>query len=66
MARRPTIGMSVPGASDLMGQSSMADQVADETEEQRRKRMAAMAMSKQLPVGISSLGEGYGSAMSMS
>lgn len=66
MAARPAIGMSVPGASSLMDQPSMADQVAGETEEQRRKRLAGMQAAKQLPAGISSLADGYGSAMSMS
>ncbi len=58
------IGMSVPGASSLMG--SPADQVAGETEEQRKKRLKAMQDAKQLPVGMSSLADGYGSALSMS
>lgn len=66
MATRPNIGMSVPGASSLMDAPSMADQVAGETEEQRRKRLAGMQAAKQLPVGMSSLADGYGSAMSMS
>jgi hypothetical protein len=55
--------MSVPGASSLMDQPSIANQVAGETEEQRRKRMQAMQGAKQLPIGISSLADGYGSAM---
>jgi hypothetical protein len=66
MAQKNTIGMSVPGASSLMDQPSMADQVAGETEEERRKRLQAMQASKQLPVGMSSLADGYGSAMSLS
>jgi hypothetical protein len=57
------IGMSVPGASSLM--PSPADQVAGETEEQRKKRLKALQDAQQLPVGISSLGEGYGSALTM-
>lgn len=58
--------MSVPGASSLMDQTSMASQVAGETEEQRKKRLANMQAAKQLPVGMSSLADGYGSAMSTS
>lgn len=65
MAGSNTIGMAVPGASTLMGAPSLADQVQGETEEQRKKRLAAAAASKQLPVGMSSLGAGYGDAMSM-
>lgn len=57
--------MSVPGASSLMDQPSVAGQVAGETEEQRRKRLLAMQQNKQLPAGMSSLADGYGSAMSM-
>jgi hypothetical protein len=63
MAGAPNIGMSVPGASSLMDQPSMANQVAGETEEQRRKRLQSMQQAKQFPVGISSLADGYGSAM---
>lgn len=44
----------------------MASQVAGETEEQRKKRLANMQAAKQLPVGMSSLADGYGSAMSTS
>lgn len=57
--------MSVPGASSLMGPPSLGDQVAGETEDQRKKRLQAMQASKQLPVGMSSLAEGYGSAVGM-
>lgn len=58
--------MSVPGASSLMGSApSLADQVAGETAEQRKKRMQAMQNSQQLPVGMSSLASGYGSAFGM-
>jgi hypothetical protein len=60
------IGMSVPGASSLMGAPSIGDQVAGETEDQRRKRLQQLAASKQLPVGMSSLAEGYGSALATS
>jgi hypothetical protein len=58
--------MSVPGASNLMEAPALADQVAGETEEQRRKRLAAMQANRQLPAGISSLAPDYGAALSMS
>lgn len=57
-----SIGMSVPGASALMGAPSLSEQVAGETEEQRRKRLMALQAAKQLPVGASSLAGGYGAA----
>ena len=56
-----TIGMSVPGASNLM--PSPADQVQGETEEQRRKRMQAMQMARQQPGVSAVLGSGYGTAL---
>jgi hypothetical protein len=57
--------MSVPGATSLMGGGppSIADQVKGETEEERRKRLLKMQAAKQLPVGASSLGQGYGTAL---
>jgi hypothetical protein len=58
-------GSNVPGASSLMDAPSLSDQVAGETEEQRRKRLAAMAASRQMPVGMSSLAGGYGDSLSM-
>jgi hypothetical protein len=59
------IGQSV-GASSLMeGGPSLSDQVAGETEEQRKKRLAGMQAARQLPVGMSSLADGYGSALSV-
>lgn len=64
MAGPLTIGMSVPGASSLTP-PSIGDQVAGETEDQRKKRLQAMQASKQLPVGMSSLADNYGSAISM-
>lgn len=57
-----TIGMSVPGASSLMPQSP-ADQVAGETEEQRRKRLQKLQAARQLPAGASSLAQNYGAAL---
>lgn len=57
-------GMSVPGASGLMQGMSLADQIASETEEQRKKRLAAMDQQRLLPtVGASSLGLGYGAVV---
>jgi hypothetical protein len=47
--------------------SSLAGQVAGETEELRKKRLAAMQASKGLPTdGMSSLAVGYGAALSTS
>jgi hypothetical protein len=67
MPQNNSIGMAVPGASSLMtGAPSLADQVAGETADQRRKRLQALTASKQLPVGMSSLADGYGSALSTS
>jgi hypothetical protein len=59
-------GATRPGASALMDGAapSLSDQVAGETEEQRKKRLQAMQASRQLPVGMSSLADGYGSALS--
>ena len=65
MAVPNTVGMSIPGASSIMGGPSLSDQVNNETDEERRKRLQALAGAKQLPVGMSSLADGYGSAMSM-
>lgn len=58
------IGMSVPGASNLYGPPSLSDQVNDETEEQRKKRLQNMAAARQLPSGASPLAGGYSSALS--
>lgn len=66
MAQMPSIGMSVPGASALMGGVSPADQVKGETDEERKKRMAAITGARQLPAGMTSLADGYGSALSTS
>ena len=57
--------MGAPAASDLMGATSPADQVAGETAEQRRKRLMSMKASQQTPVGATSLAAGYGSALTM-
>jgi hypothetical protein len=57
------IGMSVPGASSLMGQPSLASQVAGETEEQRKKRLANLQASQQQPGASALLGAGYGAAL---
>jgi hypothetical protein len=54
------------GPSSLMSSASIADQVSGETEAERRKRLAGMKASQQLPNGMSSLAEGYGSALGMS
>lgn len=63
MPSMPNIGMSVPGASSLYNAPSVGDQVAGETEEQRRKRLLKLQAAKQLPVGQSSLAQGYGAAL---
>lgn len=52
------IGMSVPGASSLM--TTPLDQQAQETEEQRKKRLAALQAASRMTPGVSSLGLGYG------
>lgn len=60
-----TIGMAVPGATQLMPPSP-ADQVAGETEEQRKKRLQKLQAAQQLPVGAASLAQGYGAALGTS
>lgn len=65
MPSMPTIGMSVPGASSLFP-GSPADQVAGETEEERRKRLQKLQAARQLPVGAASLAQGYGAALGTS
>jgi hypothetical protein len=61
------IGMSVPGAgASSLTDASLADQVAGETEEERKKRLAQLQASRQLPSGVSSLAQGYGSALGLS
>lgn len=61
MPNMPNIGMSVPGATALMG--SPADQVGAETEDERRKRLQKLQAARQLPVGGASLAQGYGAAL---
>jgi hypothetical protein len=60
----PAPGMPVPGASDIMSAQSAPAQVAAESEEERRKRLALLRQAQQLPAGASSLGGGYGAALS--
>jgi hypothetical protein len=55
--------MTISGSSSLT--PSLADQVAGETADARRKRLQALQASKQLPVGMSSLADGYGSALAL-
>ena len=61
------IGMSVPGASTLFTGGSIAEQVQNETEEERKKRLQGIRDSKTLPVGVgaSALGLGYGNALGL-
>lgn len=61
----PNIGMAVPGASSLMPDQSLGQQVAGETDEQRKKRLASLQANKMLPsTGASSLvGQDYGAAI---
>lgn len=56
------IGMSVPGAgaTSLMDSFSLGGQIADETEEQRRKRLLARDAALGQPAGASSLTAGFG------
>jgi hypothetical protein len=66
-----TIGMSVPGLSpagqSLFGGASLADQVNQESDEERRKRLARLAAARQnggdtRPGGLG----GFGEALSLS
>jgi len=62
-------GMSVPGATDLGLGSTLPQQVADETDEQRRKRLLSQSQQRLVPgtsqptTGASSLMGGYGAAV---
>ena len=47
-------------ASSLYGGGSVADQLSNETEEEKRRRLAAMAQSQR----PGNLGQGYGTAIS--
>jgi hypothetical protein len=67
MASSLGIGMSAPGATgSLYDAPSAASQVANETDEERKRRLQANRNAKQLPTGQSSLAPGYGSAMTLS
>jgi hypothetical protein len=58
------IEMSVPGSSSLYSGASPADNVAAETDAQRKKRLAALQAARGLPSGsMSSLAQGYGAAL---
>jgi hypothetical protein len=52
--------MMQPGASGLM---SPADQVGQETEEQRKKRLMALEAARSQPGASQLLGSGYGAAL---
>lgn len=60
-------GMSVPGASSLMPDMSLGQQVAGETEEARKRRLAALQANKMLPStgasAFNSFSSDYGSAV---
>lgn len=56
--------VGVPGASALMDRSaSLSDQVAGETEQQRKKRLAALQQNRMLPGPSDFLNGGYGAAL---
>ena len=56
--------MPVPGASALMPTTlSLADQVAGETADARKKRLLALQASQQQPGASAILGNGYGAAL---
>ena len=61
MPQGNTIGMSAPGASNLM--PSPADQVQNETEAQRKKRLMALEAARSQPGMSAVLGSGYGTAL---
>lgn len=58
------VGMSVPGASNLFGGSTgLQSQVADESEEERKKRLVLQAQQRLLgttPGASSLMSSGYG------
>lgn len=57
--------LSVPGATDLGLGSTLGQQVADETDEERKKRLLSQTQQRILPgtSGASSLMSGYGAAV---
>lgn len=56
--------MTMPGASALMGTTpSLGDQVAGETEDERKKRLMALQASRQQPGASAILGDGFGAAL---
>jgi hypothetical protein len=60
----PQIGMGVPGASSLYGSPSLREQVAGETEAERKRRLDKLRAAQQLPSGgTSSPAAGYGAAL---
>ena len=57
------LGYQSGGASSLFSGSSLADQMAGETEEERKKRLAAM-QAQQQGLRVGGIGSGYGNAIS--
>lgn len=62
------VGMSVPGATDLGLGSTLSQQTADETEEERKRRLLNQAQQRLVPgstpaTGASSLMSGYSAAV---
>jgi hypothetical protein len=52
------------GAGGLMQGASVADSVASETEEQRRKRLQAVQAARTLPGATTGIASGYSAALS--
>ncbi len=68
MAQTGFGNVGVPGASSLMPDDmSLSNQVAGETEEQRKRRLAALQANKMLPStgasALSSFNADYGAAL---
>lgn len=62
----PYPNMSVPGAISPAGQAlGLGDQVAGETEEERRKRLQVL-QARQQQINDATTGSGYGAALSLS
>ena len=61
MPQGNTIGMATPGATALM--PSPAEQVGQETDEQRKKRLQALELARTQPGMSAVLGSGYGAAL---